>query len=320
MLIDDVKINANAGKGGDGVAMFARAKFEQGPTGGNGGRGGNIILKGIADLGALKIFRTKKDVAAFDGEGGGQNTRTGADGKDAVILVPVGTIAHDLTNDKKYEIVSLGQEVIVAYGGKGGFGNHHFRSSRNTSPQRANPGEEGEKVELRLELKLIADVGFVGYPNVGKSSLLNELTNASSRVANYKFTTLEPHLGVYYDLVLADIPGIIEGASKGKGLGYKFLKHIERTKSLFHFVAADSDDPVGDYKNIRKELGEFNSDLLDKPEYVIVSRSDEKSDEEVNEIVSELKKENENTISLTILEDNSMNKVKEILNKIQDKK
>lgn len=320
MLIDDVKINVVAGKGGDGVSMFAKAKFDQGPTGGNGGRGGNIILKGVADLGALRIFRTKKDVSAADGENGGQNTKTGADGKDAIVLVPIGTVAYDLTNDKKYEIDSLGQEVVVARGGNGGFGNHHFRSSRNTSPKRANPGEEGEDIKLRLELKLIADVGFVGYPNVGKSSLLNELTNASSRVANYKFTTLDPHLGVYYDLVLADIPGIIEGASEGKGLGYKFLRHIERTKYLFHFVASDSDDPVGDYKNIRKELGLFNEELLEKPEYIIVSRSDERSDEEVEDIVRDLKKENENVVSLTILDNNSINNVKKILNTIQDKK
>jgi GTP-binding protein len=320
MLVDDVTIKVRAGKGGDGVVLFARAKFDQGPTGGTGGQGGNVILKGVADLGALKIFKTKKDVFARDGENGGQNIRTGANGRDAIVSVPVGTVAHDLSSGKKYEITAIGQEIAVAYGGNGGFGNHHFRSSRNTSPDRANPGEEGEIVDLRLELKLIADVGFVGFPNVGKSSLLNELTNASSRVANYKFTTLEPHLGVYYDLILADIPGIIEGASEGKGLGHKFLRHIERTKVLFHFVAADSDDPIGDYESIRKELGKFNKELLDKKEYVIISKSDEKSEDEIKEIEKELKKKNPDVAVMSLLDDESVGRVKKILEEIQNKK
>ncbi|MFC1645465.1 Obg family GTPase CgtA [Patescibacteria group bacterium] len=317
MLIDDVKISVSAGKGGNGVVMFSRTKFCQGPTGGDGGRGGNVILRGIADLGALKIFRTTKDVYASDGESGAQNTKTGSDGRNKIVLVPVGTVAQDLTNNREYEIVSLGQEVVIARGGNGGFGNHHFRSSRNTTPERANPGEAGDNIELRLELKLIADIGFVGYPNVGKSSLLNELTNASIKVANYKFTTLEPNLGVYYDLILADIPGIIEGASEGKGLGYKFLRHIERTKVLFHFVAADSEDPVKDYESIREELGSFNEELLRKPEYIIVSKSDEKSDEEIEDIIASLRKKNKNITSLTIIDEEGLSGVKRILEELQ---
>lgn len=320
MLIDDVTIKVRAGRGGDGAVLFARAKFDQGPTGGNGGKGGNVILRGVADLGALKVFKTKKDIFAFDGENGGQNIKTGANGRDALVLVPVGTIAHDLSNEKDYEITSIGQEVIVARGGNGGFGNHHFRSSRNTSPDKANPGEEGEIIDLRLELKLIADIGFVGYPNVGKSSLLNELTNASSKVANYKFTTLEPHLGVYFDLVLADIPGIIEGASDGKGLGHKFLRHIERTKVLFHFVVADSDDPVRDYDEIREELKKFNKDLLNKKEYIIISKSDERSEDELKEISNTLKKKNLDIIILSILDEKSIDNVKKILEEIQREK
>ncbi|MDH4330486.1 MAG: GTPase ObgE [Candidatus Moranbacteria bacterium] len=320
MLVDDVTIKARAGNGGDGAVLFARAKFDQGPTGGTGGQGGNVILKGVADLGALKVFRTRKDVFAADGENGGQNTRTGANGKDVIVLVPVGTVAHDLTNKREYEITSINQEIVVARGGNGGFGNHHFRSSRNTSPDKANPGEEGEVVDLRMELKMIADVGFVGFPNVGKSSLLNELTNASSRVANYKFTTLEPHLGVFFDLILADIPGIIEGASEGRGLGHKFLKHIERTKVLFHFVAADSENPISDYDEIRKELGKFNKKLLDKKEYVIISRSDEVDEDRLKEIADELKKRNSNVTTLSLLDEKSVENVKKILSKIQEEK
>ncbi|MCK4636203.1 MAG: GTPase ObgE [Candidatus Moranbacteria bacterium] len=320
MIIDDVKINVKAGKGGNGMVAFAKTMMNQGPTGGNGGKGGNIILKGVVDLGALKQFRTKKGVKAENGKDGAQNTRTGADGKAAVVLVPVGTIAHDLTRNKKHDITEIGQEIVVAEGGNGGFGNFHFRSSRNTTPTRANPGKEGKQIDLRLELKMIADIGFVGYPNVGKSSLLNELTNASSRVANYKFTTLEPHLGVYYELILADIPGLIEGAAEGKGLGHKFLKHVERTRVLFHFIAADSEDPLLDYQKIREELGKFNPELLEKPEYIIVSKTDEKSPEEVLKIMKKLKKENKNVFSLSLLDEKSVENVKKLLNEIKDKK
>ncbi len=320
MLIDDVTIKVEAGNGGDGMSTFSKVVMVHGPTGGDGGRGGDVIVKGVADLGALRIFRNTKTVRANDGQMGGQNTRTGADGKDAMIFVPVGTIVHNLTRERKYEITKIGEKVVIAKGGNGGFGNYHYRSSRHTTPERANPGETGEKNTVRLELKLIADVGFVGYPNVGKSSLLNELTNASSKVANYQFTTLEPHLGVYYELILADIPGIIEGASDGKGLGHKFLRHIERTKTLFHFVSADSESPLEDYKTIRIELGKFNKELLKKPEWIIVSKSDEKTPAEIEKITTLLKKENPQIVTLSLLDDKSIENVKKILNKIKDKK
>jgi len=320
MLIDDVTIKAKAGKGGNGLVAFARVLMNQGPTGGDGGKGGNIIVKGVSDLGALRPFKTKKSVTAKDGESGGQNMKTGANGKDGIIYVPVGTVIHDLTHEKKYEIKKVGEKILILKGGNGGFGNFYFRSSTNTSPKQANPGLAGEEAELRLELKLIADIGFVGYPNVGKSTLLNELTNASSKVANYKFTTLEPHLGVYYELILADIPGIIEGAAEGKGLGHKFLRHIERTKILFHFVAADSEDPIKDYEAIRDELKKFNSELLKKDEWIIVSKADEKSPQEIEKIVDKLKKKNEKVIALSVLDEKSLENLKKILNEIKEGK
>jgi GTPase len=320
MIIDDVTIDVRAGRGGNGVVRFARAKFDQGPTGGSGGKGGDVILEGVSDLGALRPFRTKKAVKAENGKDGEQNIRTGSDGASVVVPVPIGTVAHDLENDKAYDITNVGQRVIVARGGNGGFGNYHFRSSRNTTPERANDGQVGEHIKLRLELKMIADVGFVGYPNVGKSSLLNELTNASSKVANYNFTTLEPHLGVYYDLILADIPGLIEGASEGRGLGHKFLKHIERTHNIFHFVAADSHDPVSDYHAIRKELENFNPELGKKDEWIIVSKIDERSVDEVNEIVANLQKENARVITLSIIDEKMMQPVKDLLNTLMSKK
>jgi GTP-binding protein len=320
MLIDDVTIKAKAGKGGDGMVAFAKTLMNQGPTGGNGGRGGNVIVRGVNDLGALRPFKTKKLVVARDGDQGAQNMKTGANGKDGVIVVPVGTIVHDLTHKKDYEIDKVGEEIVILEGGNGGFGNFYFRSSTNTTPMQANPGKGGDSAELRLELKLIADIGFVGYPNVGKSSLLNELTNASSKVANYKFTTLEPHLGVYYELILADIPGIIEGASEGKGLGHKFLKHIERTKILFHFISADSENPTEDYKIIREELGKFNKELLKKEEWIIVSKTDESNSQRVSKIVDKLKKKNPKVVALSLLDDKSIKDLKKVLNEIKERK
>lgn len=320
MLIDDVTIKVKAGKGGNGMVAFAKTLMTQGPTGGDGGKGGDIIIRGVNDLGALRPFKTKKLVVAKDGGQGEQNMRTGANGKDGIVIVPVGTLVHDLTNNKEYEINKIGQEIVIAKGGNGGFGNFYFRSSTNTTPNQSNPGKNGETVDLRLELKLIADIGFVGYPNVGKSSLLNELTNASSKVANYKFTTLEPHLGVYFELILADIPGIIEGAAEGRGLGHKFLRHIERTKILFHFVGADSEDPLLDYKVIRKELGKFNPALLEKEEWIIVSKTDEKKPAEVKKIVEKLKKQNPRIVTLSLLDDKSVVELKKVLNEIKEGK
>lgn len=313
MLTDDVTITVKEGNGGDGVVRFSKTKMTKGPTGGDGGRGGNVVLRGVSDLGALRPFRTRKNVAAEHGGRGDQNNHAGANGEPAIINVPVGTVAHDLDADEAYDMTHVGQEFIVARGGNGGFGNFRYRSSKVTTPMRANDGKPGEEVQIRLELKMIADVGFVGYPNVGKSSLLNALTNASSKVANYHFTTLEPHLGVYYDLILADIPGLVGGASEGKGLGHKFLRHIERTRVLFHFVAADSDDPLGDYKTIRKELEAFNPELAHKREWIIVSKSDEKTDDEIAEICAILGKENPHVISLSLLADDGLSDAKKIL-------
>lgn len=320
MIIDDVTIDVQAGHGGNGVVRFAKAKFDQGPTGGNGGKGGDVILRGVSDLGALRPFRTTKNVKATAGKDGEQNTCSGVGGENAIIPVPVGTVAHDLTNDRTYDIVSVGQKVVVAKGGNGGFGNHHFRSSRNTSPKIARDGRPGEHILLRLELKMIADIGFVGYPNVGKSSLLNAITNAQSKVANYNFTTLEPHLGVYYDLILADIPGLIEGAAEGKGLGHKFLRHIERTRILFHFIAATSTHPVGDYRAIRKELKKFNPALCEKPEWIVISKADDVTPQKITTMIKKLQKINPQIVTVSILDDIMMTEFKKILNAIKDHK
>ena len=313
MLIDDVTIKLQAGRGGDGAVAFSNTKMSLGPTGASGGRGGSIYLEGVADLGALLQFRYKKELAAPDGQRGKMQLNDGHNGEDLILKVPVGTVVHNLSDGKTSEIISIGQQLLVVQGGRGGKGNFKFRSSVNTTPKEFQEGLPGKTAQLRLELKLIADVGFIGLPNVGKSSLLNRLTNARSKIANYPFTTLDPNLGVYYELVLADIPGLIEGSSSGKGLGIKFLRHIERTRTLFHFISAESSDPAADYKIIRKELGLYNQELLDKPEHVFLSKSDTADKKEVEEKLKRLKKIRVQALPISVIDDESISRVEEIL-------
>jgi GTPase len=319
MLIDDVTIKVSSGKGGDGIATFNKTKMSLGPTGGSGGKGGDVFVVGVKSISVLRHFQHKKKFSAEDGKNSLGQLRDGRDGKDLVLEVPTGTVIHNLNNKTDIEVNEIDQQKLLFKGGWGGRGNFLFRSSRNTTPKEFEKGKPAETATLRLELKLIADVGFVGLPNVGKSTLLNSLTNAKSRVADYQFTTLEPHLGAYYELILADIPGLIEGASDGKGLGIKFLRHIERTKILFHFVSAESEDVVKDYQIIRKELGAFNPDLLKKKEYVFLSKSDMTTKKEIKEKTKLLKKLNPKVLPLSFLDDESVMKVKKLLNKIKDK-
>jgi GTP-binding protein len=316
MIVDDIKITVEAGHGGRGIVAFSKIKGEKGPMGGNGGMGGNVFLEGVADLGALRQFRFKKDYYANNGENGKSGLHDGANAEDLILQVPVGTVCHNLTNQKNIEITKIGQREMVAMGGKGGKGNWFFRSSTNTSPKEFQEGKAGEHFELRLELKMIADVGLVGLPNVGKSSLLNELTRANAKVANYPFTTLEPNLGAYYDLILADIPGLIEGASTGKGLGIKFLRHIERTKVLFHLISADSLNPLSDYKTVRCELETYGDLLLKKPEYIFLSRSDLVEADVILKIKEEFKKIGKEAAAISTTEPKSIETVKEILNNL----
>ncbi|MDO8554984.1 MAG: GTPase ObgE [bacterium] len=316
MLIDDVKIKVKSGHGGKGAVAFNSIKMALGPTGGSGGNGGSVYFEGVSDLGALGQFRYKKELTAQKGEAGKNQFSDGSNGEDLILKVPIGTVVHNLSLTKEDEIVSIGQRLLVAKGGRGGKGNFKFRSSTNTSPMEFQEGLPGEEYELRLELKLIADVGFIGLPNVGKSSLLNRLTNAKSKVANYSFTTLEPNLGVYYELILADIPGLIEGASGGKGLGVKFLRHIERTKILFHFISAESAEPAKDYQVVRNELVTYNKELLNKPEYVFLSKSDFLAKKELREKLESLEAINKEIIPISIIDDKSVELVEKILRDI----
>jgi GTPase len=324
MLIDEVKIEAIAGNGGTGAVAFDKNKLALGPAGASGGRGGDIYFVGISNLGALSQFRFKKIIKATNGMNGRPQYNDGQDGESLVLNIPVGTIIHNLSTGQDVEITKINEKILVARGGRGGKGNFHFKSATNTSPTEFEEGRPGQIFDLRLELKLIADVGFVGLPNIGKSSLLNEITNARTKVANYPFTTLEPNLGVYYDIILADIPGLIKGAAKGKGLGIKFLRHVERTEILFHFISSESKSPVTDYKTIRKELERYNKKLLKKKEYLIISKTDVLEPKEIKNKISDLAKKlkipKTKIFPVSIYDFDSVENIKKLLNKISDKK
>lgn len=281
-FIDYVKICCRSGKGGSGSAHFYRTRGmpKGGPDGGNGGRGGHIIVRGNQQLWTLLHLKYTKHVYAGDGESGSGNLKTGATGEDKIIEVPLGTVARDAeTGEYLCEITEDGQEVVLISGGRGGKGNDHFKSSTFQAPRFAQPGEEGIEEWVIFELKLLADVGLVGFPNAGKSTLLSVVSAAKPEIADYPFTTLVPNLGmVYYrnqrSFVMADIPGIIEGASEGKGLGLRFLRHIERNSLLLFMVPADADDVKKEYKILNNELKKYNPELLDKQRILAISKSD----------------------------------------------
>jgi GTP-binding protein len=317
MLIDDVTVRLSGGRGGSGIVGFNKTKGNTGPTGGNGGPGGDLILEGVNDISALLQFRFHKEFKAEDGGVGTTRLNDGARGEDLILKIPVGTVVTNLDTGEIHEITKEGEQLMVAHGGYRGRGNFHFRASTNTTPMNSEEGQEGEGFNFRLELKMIADVGLIGLPNAGKSTLLNAVTGAHSKVGNYSFTTLEPHLGAYYGLILADVPGLIEGASEGKGLGDKFLRHIERTRTIFHLVSAESDDVVRDYKIVRAELEAFNPALLEKDEQLILSKADMIEPAELKKQLTKLKKLNKNVIALSVIDDESLAQVKKILNTVR---
>lgn len=313
MLVDDVTIRLEAGRGGGGAVAFQKVRLSRGPTGGDGGQGGSIYFEAVSDIGALSTYAVRKTIRAEKGGDGRGQFIDGSRGADVVLKVPTGTTIRNLDTGFARELTRAGEKVLAAGGGKGGRGNFKFRSSTNTTPKESEEGTPGDLARYQLELRLIADVGLVGLPNAGKSSLLNELTAAKSKVAAYAFTTLEPHLGEYYGLILADIPGLIEGASQGRGLGDKFLKHVERTKTLFHLVSAESDDPVFDYNVVRAELEAYNEALAQKEERVFLTKSDAVTQERLKEEVSALTKAGVQAIPVSILEPGSLEEVKRLL-------
>ncbi len=318
MLVDEVKVHFRAGFGGRGVVEFNRVKMHLGPVGGSGGKGASIYLEGVSDINALALFMSRKKIKADNGKDGRGQLTDGRDGEDLILKVPTGTRIVNQDTGEVSEITKVGERLLIAKGGRGGRGNYLLRSSRNTTPKNSEEGRGGEEVTLRLELRLIADVGLIGLPNAGKSSLLNELTSAHSKVGNYPFTTLEPSLGSYYELIIADIPGLISGASGGKGLGVKFLKHIERTKTLIHLVSVQSEDVVRDYKIVRDELAQFNPRLLEKKEYVLLSQSDTVEPDELKKKLEDLRAVNSGALPVSVINDSSLNEVRKLLNKVKE--
>ncbi len=295
-FVDYVKINCRSGNGGPGSAHFLRSRSEAkgGPDGGDGGRGGHIIAKANKQLWTLLHLKYSKHVKAGHGEGGGGSLRSGANGKDKVLEVPLGTIVKNAeTGELICEVTEDGQEYIIAKGGMGGRGNDHFKSATRQAPKYAQPGEEGTEEWFVLELKILADVGLVGFPNAGKSTLLSVISAAKPEIADYPFTTLTPNLGMVShrdnkSFVVADIPGIIEGAHEGKGLGLRFLRHIERNSILLFLVPADSDDIKKEYNVLLNELGQYNPELLDKSKILAISKSDLLDEELKTEIKQDL--------------------------------
>lgn len=295
-FVDYVKVHLASGNGGKGSAHFHREKYvaKGGPDGGDGGRGGHVIIRGSKDLWTLVHYKFKKHFKAEHGEHGSKSRSFGADGSDVYLEVPLGTVVRETETDKiLFEITEDGQEVIALEGGKGGLGNWHFRTSTNQAPRYAQPGIPGQELSVTLELKVLADVGLVGFPNAGKSTLLSVITSAKPKIADYEFTTLKPNLGIvkhrdFHSFVMADIPGIIEGAAEGKGLGHYFLRHIERNATLLFLVPADSKDIVADYHILLDELRRYNPELLDKERFLVVSKSDMLDEELKAEISEEL--------------------------------
>lgn len=298
-FVDYIKIYASSGKGGRGSAHLHREKFvaKGGPDGGDGGRGGHVIIRGDKNMWTLFHLKFKRHFRAEHGGDGGSSRSTGHDGADVVIPVPLGTIIRDADTDEVlFEVTEDQEEIILLEGGKGGRGNWHFKSATNQTPRYAQPGIEGQEAWYRVELKVLADVGLVGFPNAGKSTLLSVVTAAKPKIADYAFTTLKPNLGIveyrnHQSFVMADIPGIIEGAAEGKGLGHYFLRHIERNAVLLFLIPADSDDIQKEYDILLNELRKHNPELLDKQRILAISKSDMLDEELKEEIKQELPKD-----------------------------
>lgn len=343
-FIDEIKIYAEAGRGGNGVVRWHRQKFEPkgGPAGGDAGRGGDFYVKAVRDVHILSKYKAKKSFIADKGEDGGSKSLHGANGEDFILELPIGSIITNIETDEKWQLTKEAEKILLLKGGYGGFGNKHFKSSLNTTPKESREGGAGESGNFKIELELFADIGFVGLPNAGKSSLLNALTNAEAKVGDYAFTTLDPNLGDFFGFIIADIPGIIEGASSGKGLGIKFLRHIKRTKMLAHLVSFENSNPssslgtsgmLKSYKEIRKELAKYDKSLdlgedglSLKEEIIILTKTDVVDDPKI--IVKKVKEfqkmlapgSKSRVFALSLFDDKTVKKFQDALFKILKKK
>ncbi|MEO8637452.1 MAG: Obg family GTPase CgtA [Candidatus Taylorbacteria bacterium] len=317
-FIDELKIHMKAGDGGDGVVRWLqeKGKDRMGPAGGNGGNGGGIYARAIRDLGVLAKYRNKREFKAEDGQDGMEKNMYGKNAPDLVIDFPLGSLITNLSDGTVHELLQDGETTLILKGGRGGLGNEHFKASTNRSPRQFTEGKIGEAADFFVELRLLVDAGIIGLPNAGKSSLLNVLTNADAKVGSYAFTTLEPNLGDFFGFILADIPGLIEGASKGKGLGDKFLRHIKRTKILLHCISLENEDLQGAYKIIRKELEDYDKDLAEKKEIIILTKTDVVDAKHLGKTIKEMKKLNPLVLSVSVYDDVSIKKFGDELVKI----
>ena len=305
MFIDELTLLLKAGRGGDGVVRWRHEKGRDhaGPSGGNGGKGGDIYALAVRDIGILSAYRNVKEFEAGHGEDGAKDLKRGGAGKDIEIKLPVGSRLTNLSSGYSIELLKEGEKILLLRGGRGGLGNEHFKGSTNIRPKESTSGTPGEEADFHVELLLVVDIGIIGLPNAGKSSLLNTLTNAHSKVGDFPFTTLEPALGSFYGLIMADIPGLIEGAAEGRGLGHKFLRHIERTKALVHCISAEVEDPIEAYKVVRGELELYNKDMTKKPEVVVLTKVDLMSDKETQRKLKLLRNIGQNVFPISILDD-----------------
>jgi len=317
-FIDELKLHIKAGKGGDGVVRWLHEKGKEfmGPAGGNGGRGADAYARAVRDIGILNTYKNLKEIVAPSGDNGGKKSMHGKNGEDLYIDIPVGSIITNLQTGGKVFLDKEGEVKLLASGGRGGQGNETFKSSTNQRPEQCTPGKPGEEFDFYIEVELVADAGLIGLPNAGKSSLINELTNTKSKVGAYQFTTLEPALGNMYGFILADLPGLIEGASEGKGLGHKFLRHIKRTKMLFHCLSLESENLLKDYKTIRKELKDYSVELAEKEEVLILTKTDVVTEKELVSAKKKMSKYNKNILTVTILDNESIKNLKDNLIKI----
>ncbi len=304
-----------AGDGGNGVVRWRHEKGKEfaGPSGGDGGNGGSVYVVGSRDLGLLYKYRHQKEFHAERGVDGGRDSLFGRNGEDLILPVPVGTVVTLLDSGKVFDVITEDEPMLILEGGRGGLGNERFKSATNRSPDKATPGKPGEQSEVHLELKLVVDVGFLGFPNAGKSSLLNELTNATAKIGAYQFTTLEPNLGAFYGYVLADIPGLIEGAAEGRGLGIKFLRHVSRTKMLLHLISLENEDVVGAYKTMRNELEQFGNGLPEKDEIILLTKTDLVDQATVDSAKAALASLGREVYAISIIDDASIKTFRDML-------